>query len=147
LWPASPGTRGSRVFVDLGPAESFENGKAQILTINGRQIGVIRSGDEVFALRNICPHEYAPVCAGYSMKKLFGEKPGQMEVDEETLFVVCPWHGWEFDARTGRAAWGNSTYRLKTYPAKIEDGNVFVEVKGPSRSSAAEKAAVADAHT
>lgn len=116
------------MFVDVGSRAEFDEGKLRVVTVNGRQIGVLISGEEVFALRNVCPHEYGPVCEGFAMPRIFGDEVGSMDVDEERLVVVCPWHGWEFEARTGRASWSDeSTYRLKTYPAKLEDGRVFVD--------------------
>ena len=133
------------MFVDVGAAEEFLEGKARIVTVEGRSIGVIRWRDEVYALRNICPHEYAPVCAGYTMPKILGDHDGQLRVDDDTLVVVCPWHGWEFEARTGRAAWGKSNYKLKTYPTKIEDGRVLVDPGRPRRAGGAEVGAAVQA--
>jgi nitrite reductase/ring-hydroxylating ferredoxin subunit len=53
---------------------------------------------------------------------------GAIEVQEDRLVVVCPWHGWEFDARTGRMAWGESSkYSLRTYSATVRDGRVLVD--------------------
>jgi nitrite reductase/ring-hydroxylating ferredoxin subunit len=121
-------TRGEPVFVDIGECGEFEEGVARVVTVNGRQIGVIRWRDEVYALRNICPHEYAPVCKGYAMPMIVGDHDGMVDVDDDRLVIVCPWHGWEFDARSGRAAWGRSNYKLKTYPAKVDGDRVVIDV-------------------
>ena len=41
--------------------------------------------------------------------------------------VVCPWHAWEFDARTGQLG-KDPTMRVATYPLKIEGDDVFIEI-------------------
>jgi nitrite reductase/ring-hydroxylating ferredoxin subunit len=117
------------MFTDVGAVDEFEEARPRVFTVSGRQVGVVMWHGEAFALRNVCPHEYGPVCGGFTMPMIVGDEIGTMEIDEDRLVVICPWHGWEFDARSGRAAWrDDSTYRLKTYPTKIEDGRVLVDV-------------------
>src|SRR6201999_1087506 len=96
-----------------------------------RQVGVIRWRDEFFALRNICPHQYGPVCRGYTMLKIVTrpDDVGTMDVDDDTLVLTCPWHGWEFDVRTGRAAWADVPARLRTFAVQVENGRVLIDVK------------------
>jgi len=40
--------------------------------------------------------------------------------------VVCPWHGWEWDPKTGEA--GPPGAKVAVYPVKIEGGDVLVEM-------------------
>ena len=45
----------------------------------------------------------------------------------EGEIVTCPWHSLEYDIETGQSlAFRN--YRLRTYPVKVEDGKVIVQV-------------------
>src|SRR5262245_47055198 len=41
--------------------------------------------------------------------------------------VVCPWHGYEFDIRTGRHH-GNPRYRLKPLKVRVEGADVIVSL-------------------
>ena len=41
----------------------------------------------------------------------------------------CPWHGWEFDVRTGQSWCEPSRIRVKRYPAEVADGEAVV--RGP----------------
>jgi nitrite reductase (NADH) small subunit len=41
--------------------------------------------------------------------------------------VVCPWHGWQYDPKTGELG-HNSNVRIPVYPLKIEGEDVLVEV-------------------
>jgi nitrite reductase (NADH) small subunit len=63
------------------------------------------------AMDNICPHRGGPLGQGM----IEGNK------------VVCPWHGWVWDTRTG-AAEQDSNMRVAVYPVKIEKGDVLVEM-------------------
>ena len=45
-----------------------------------------------------------------------------------SLNIVCPWHGYELDVRTGRHA-GWAAMRLASYPVKVRDGDVYVVAK------------------
>ena len=42
--------------------------------------------------------------------------------------IACPWHGWEYDLRTGECLW-NPRYRVRVYAVEIkDDGTVTVTV-------------------
>ena len=63
------------------------------------------------AMDNVCPHRGGPL----------GE--GMIENGK----VVCPWHGWAWDPKTGQAV-HNANAKLAVYPLKIENGDVLVEI-------------------
>jgi 3-phenylpropionate/trans-cinnamate dioxygenase ferredoxin subunit len=54
--------------------------------------------------------------------------PLRLEVDDACPAVTCAWHGWEFDARDGRALAPGSRLRVRTYPAHVDDGTVLVDL-------------------
>jgi nitrite reductase (NADH) small subunit len=114
-------------FVDVGACEDFVQGVPRVIEVRGREIGIVRLDEEFFALRNVCPHQYAPICRGFTMSLIVAEGQENVGVDENCQVLVCPWHGWEFDIRTGRAAWGQSSYRVKTYPVRVQGGRVCVD--------------------
>jgi nitrite reductase (NADH) small subunit len=41
--------------------------------------------------------------------------------------VVCPWHAWQYDPKTGQTT-HNANLRVAVYPMKIENGEVIVEI-------------------
>ena len=41
--------------------------------------------------------------------------------------IVCPWHGYEYDLRTG-CHQGNAAVRLKAYKVSVRDGAVYVDI-------------------
>lgn len=52
----------------------------------GLEIALFKINGEIFALDNRCPHMGGPL--------------GEGEIEDCTL--TCPWHGWQFDPKTGK---------------------------------------------
>jgi nitrite reductase (NADH) small subunit len=63
------------------------------------------------ALDNVCLHRGGPL--------------GQGMIDAGK--VICPWHGWAWDVKTG-ATELDSSLRVQIYRVKIENGDVMVEI-------------------
>ncbi|PKL76762.1 MAG: hypothetical protein CVV27_08625, partial [Candidatus Melainabacteria bacterium HGW-Melainabacteria-1] len=49
--------------------------------------------------------------------------------DPQACTLTCHWHNWKFDLRSGEALVGQDPVR--TYPPRIEDGQVMVEISPP----------------
>lgn len=123
-------------------------GAAKQVTIQGREIGVFHVNGEYFALLNRCPHEGAPLCRGKLASLVTADQPGEFRVSRQGEMLKCPWHGWEFDIRTGQS-WCDPTktyvrsygvsvvpgaelvegpYVAETFPVVVEDSYVLVEL-------------------
>ena len=48
-----------------------------------------------------------------------------MRFCEERFHIVCPWHGYEFDLKTGRHP-GSPATRIRTFATKVVDGKLYV---------------------
>jgi len=48
----------------VGPLGDFLAGRMRIVDVGGRSVGVYNTGSELFAVLNVCPHQFAPVCDG-----------------------------------------------------------------------------------
>jgi nitrite reductase/ring-hydroxylating ferredoxin subunit len=77
-------------------------------TVGDRTICVANVSGEYCAMDNVCPHEGGPLGMGY----VDGTK------------VVCPWHGWEIEAKTGKAVTGPGS--VPVYELRIEGDDVLV---------------------
>lgn len=74
---------------------------------------IIRSpGDEFFAMDGVRSHEHVHLCGGLVMDGI----------------VECPKHNAQSDCRSGEATRAPACINLKTFPVKIEDGQIFIEV-------------------
>ena len=92
--------------VDLPPAHPMAR-------LTAGQMGVIYHTDvngEITAMENICLHMGGPLGEGV----IEGGK------------VICPWHGWAYDPKTGEAGRGGA--KVAVYPVRIENGDVLIEV-------------------
>lgn len=87
------------------------------LMADGERLCIVRDGDHVYAMVDRCPH------------RDFNLSSGDMVA---TAVIECPWHGAQFDCRTGAVLQGPATDELTLYAVRIEKGEVLV---GPHRSS------------
>ena len=116
----------------VGKLSEFKDGVGRIVIVKDHEIGVFRSGGEFFAYENVCPHIGGPACQGKIIAKV-EEAVAEDRTSQGFAFsktkinVVCPWHGYEFDIRTGRHH-GNPRYRLKPIKVRVEDGQVIVSL-------------------
>lgn len=113
----------------VGTRDEFDDGFRKVLTIDDREIIVLRENDRFYAFDNWCPHQGGPVGEGVVVGKtcmLVGEG-GAWEGDRfsETLHLVCPWHGWEYELDTGVFA-GDDSVRLQPHDVVEEGDEVFV---------------------
>jgi nitrite reductase/ring-hydroxylating ferredoxin subunit len=76
-----------------------------------KTICIANVNGEFSAMDNVCLHRGGPL--------------GQGMVEGSKL--VCPWHGWEWDVKSGEAV-QNPGVKVAVYPLKIEGGDVLVEV-------------------
>jgi nitrite reductase/ring-hydroxylating ferredoxin subunit len=120
--------------VDVGQLDDFSDGEVTIVVANGREIGIVRWSDDVFAVANLCAHQRGPLCRGSLSPRLESREPGAMELAEGAPVIACPWHGWEFDVRTGRAVWDEG-YAVRTYPVQVENGRILLDL-APRRQAA-----------
>ena len=121
---------------DVGAETDFEFDRFRVFEIRGRAIGVVHSAAGWFAIRNRCPHQGAPLCAGKVTGTMLPGPPDQLEWAMDGQVVRCPWHGWEFDLESGRSLFSVSKDRAATYPVRVSDGRVAVLLAAPRRRAA-----------
>lgn len=108
-------------------ADDFPVGSRKIMRLGGREIGVFHTSAGLYALRNSCPHQAAPLCLGVVTGTTLPSMPGEYIWGMEGQVLRCPWHGWEFDLQTGLGLYDPYKHeRVATYEVKIEDGEVIV---------------------
>ncbi len=99
-------------------AEEVPEGERLIVEVEGREIGVFNIDGEFFALRNRCPHLGGPLCAGEVLGLVHASEPGDVRFDASKKLLTCPWHGWEFDVKTGRSYF-NPRVRARRYDVEV----------------------------
>jgi 3-phenylpropionate/trans-cinnamate dioxygenase ferredoxin subunit len=106
---------------DIAPGDRL------VVTLDdGRSIGVFNVGGTFYALRNICPHQGAPLCeagvvTGTARPVRTASGALRTEWIREGEILRCPWHKWEFELATGETIF-DSRWRVRTYEVSVEDG-------------------------
>jgi nitrite reductase/ring-hydroxylating ferredoxin subunit len=109
--------------------DEVKPGSSKLVSVAGREIAVFNVHGEFFALANRCPHESGPLCLGKIVGLAEADRPGQYRLSRPGEFVKCPWHGWEFEIRTGQSWCDPTKIRARAYDASVENGSNLV--KGP----------------
>ena len=97
------------------------------MTLEGRSIGVFNVGGAFFALRNVCPHQGGPLCQGVLSGFVVPGAPGEYQYLRRGEILRCPWHGWEFDIRTGQSYFDPDRTRVRAYPVELVPGPYVAE--------------------
>jgi 3-phenylpropionate/trans-cinnamate dioxygenase ferredoxin subunit len=108
----------------VAPVTEFPPGTRRIVRVGGREIGVFRVGEDFYAVRNRCPHQGAPLCQGTIQPRYSSDVPGVITHDATAPLVMCPWHGWQYDARTGEA-FSPGDARVRSYGVTVESGRAL----------------------
>ncbi|MFC0330969.1 Rieske (2Fe-2S) protein [Paenibacillus sepulcri] len=119
----------------IGAAADLPPGTNRILTVEGRSVGVFNVSGTYYALKNSCPHQGAPLCAGKVTGMTLPSEPGQYLYGREGEILRCPWHGWEFDIQNGKSIFDPHKCLVKTYQVAVEadaDADADVEEESPS---------------
>jgi nitrite reductase (NADH) small subunit len=103
---------------------------ATLRAVAGHELVVITSPSGVHAIRNRCPHQGAPICGGMVTGTYLPSRPGELRYGLAGEVIRCPWHGWEFDVRSGDPLFGITSKKLVSYPVEVRGGDVFVYIAG-----------------
>jgi nitrite reductase (NADH) small subunit len=115
-------------FVKVKPLEEVSPGNLTEVSVANAQYVLCNVDGAIYCVNAACPHAGGPL--------------GQGDINGSVL--VCPWHGWEFDCRTGLND-SDECLRLETYPVAVEDGFIHIDVPCPTDSGAVSHAAQAGA--
>lgn len=95
----------------MSVSELPPEGEAREVVCGERLLCIANSGGAISAMDNVCPHRGGPL--------------GQGIVEDGKL--ICPWHAWAFDAKTGIAV-HNADAKVDVYEIKVEGEDVLVRL-------------------
>lgn len=101
-------------WIPVMAAEELPNGHTQRVEVDGIGLIVCRTDDTVSTVGELCPHLGAPMADGW--------------LDRGR--IVCPWHGSQFDVRSGQVVRGPAAAPLPCYQARLHDGKVELRGEG-----------------
>jgi len=115
--------------VFVAKVSELPDGERRIVEHAGEEIGVFHWQGAFYAYQNLCVHQGGPACEGIIMHKVedvLGPDRtwhGQRFGDE--VHFVCPWHGYEYDLKTGECA-ADRRLRLKSYQVVRRGEDIYV---------------------
>ena len=104
-------------FVKVANKSDLPPGEGMVVEVNGNRIALFNVNGEFYALDNTCPHRGGPLGEGYC--------------DPINLTVQCPWHGWTYSVRSGKAIIPPVGIRVPTYAVRVEGDDVYVTIDWP----------------
>ncbi|MEM6470419.1 MAG: Rieske (2Fe-2S) protein [Planctomycetota bacterium] len=103
-------------WVAIKSVEEFPPDSADEFVIGTLVIAVFRVGDHFYALDGICAHQGGPIGKGEISK-----------TDAGRYCVTCPWHGWQYELKTGIQT-VNGLPLQATYETRVNEQQVEVRV-------------------
>ena len=101
-------------FIKVADLSALPDGETMEAKIAGHPYAVCNAGGALHCLDGECPCTGGPLSQGTIRHDL----------------LVCPWHGWRFDYKTGVCAYDDSI-KVARFPVKVEDGAILVDVTHP----------------
>ena len=96
------------------PLDELPPGSVKIVVAGELAFGVYNLDGELYAIEDRCSHDDGPLCEG--------------DFDPESAVVICPRHGSHFDIRTGKALTLPAYLPVETFPVRVDDGLVKVDI-------------------
>ena len=100
-------------WVVAGEAGSLPAGRGKVATIEGVRFAVFKDGADYRVVDDSCPHQGASLGEG---SVLNGS-------------VICPWHSWVFDLKTGECP-NAPSIQVRSYPVRVVSGVIEFDLDG-----------------
>ncbi len=98
-------------FRKVASLSEFDSSPLLEVMVGENPYALCKVDGQVYAMDGVCPHQGGPLGQGI----LNGTG------------VMCPWHAWEFDCRTG-ANDSDPNETVATFPVKIEGQDVLIDL-------------------
>ena len=115
--------------VFVAKVADLPDGERRIVTHDGQEIGVFHWQGAFYAYQNLCVHQGGPACEGIIMHKvedvLGPDRTWHGQKFSDEVHFVCPWHGYEYDLKTGECA-ADRRLKLKSFDVVRRGEDIFV---------------------
>src|SRR5688572_11490234 len=99
-------------FIKAIAAADLAPGTCTEVAVGGKPVAIYNVEGTFYATSNVCLHRGGPLGQGML----------------EGHAVMCPWHAWTWDVRTGENT-ANPELTIPAYEVKVEGGQVLVKVE------------------
>ena len=117
----------------VGLDQQIQPASSNPVVVNGELLAMWRGEDgPVRVWEDRCPHRGGSLAAGVLTGLVTAAAPGQYSYAKPGEILRCPWHGWEFDVRTGQSYCAGLKTRARPLPVSIAPGSDIIE--GPYKA-------------
>jgi 3-phenylpropionate/trans-cinnamate dioxygenase ferredoxin component len=99
-------------FIKVAHLDDLEDGDLMAVEVDGEPVCLAKVEGEVFAFTDNCTHISGPLDEG--------------ELDGDVL--TCPWHGAQFNVRTGKVLRGPARQDIQTYAVRVDNDDILVSI-------------------
>jgi len=113
----------------VAKASDFTDGDRRIVTAGRHEIGVFFKDGSYYAYSNYCAHQGGPACEGLLINRVLDviapDRTYQGQTFGDDVHFVCPWHGYEYELKTGEFV-GDRRIKLRKYDIVRRGDDIFV---------------------
>ena len=95
--------------------DELPNGRVKTVTVGTTSLALVHFNEQYSAMDNRCPHQGGPL----------GEGSIETGVDGK-CWLRCPWHGWDFDPKSGKPPGGHEDTGQQLFPVELRDDGSYV---------------------
>jgi len=113
----------------VAKASEMQDGDRRIVLAGNAEIGVFFKDGAYFAYSNECVHSGGPACEGIMINRVVDviaqDRTYQGQAFSDDVHFVCPWHGYEYELKTGECV-GDRRLKLKKFEVVRRGDDIFV---------------------
>jgi pyruvate oxidase len=99
----------------VAAADELPEGRVKTVVAGTQSLALTHIDGEFTAMANRCPHQGGPL----------GE--GSIEIGNDgQCWLRCPWHGWDFDPKTGLSPGGHEDSGQQLYPVEVRQDGIYI---------------------
>jgi naphthalene 1,2-dioxygenase system ferredoxin subunit len=102
----------TNIWTDAAALDALPDEDVIALQVQDRELAFYAVDGQVYVTDNVCTHGHARLSDGFL----------------EGTEIECPLHQGRFDVCSGKAMCAPLTEDLRTYPVRIENGRVYVDL-------------------
>lgn len=99
-------------FLKAAELGELEEGELLPVEVDGELVCLAKVEGTIYAFTDNCTHISGPLNEG----------------ELEGCVLTCPWHAAQFDIRTGKVLRGPARQDVLTYPVKVENGTIYIQL-------------------
>lgn len=99
-------------FIKVARINDLEDGELMAVEVDGEPVCLAKVDGTIYAFTDDCTHIGGPLNEG--------------ELDDDVL--TCPWHGAQFNIRTGKVLRGPARQDIQTYAVKVDNDDILVSI-------------------